>query len=102
MLVTDAAAAQVEKPAQPSSELIESLSAQVIERMQPKLIEIVTLEILRPVVEALVRHELEKKEVACIFKMRSNPPLPSSLLAPGVNPMSTQCQFDPPLGRPYS
>ena len=68
MLVTDAAAAQVEKPAQPSSELIESLSAQVIERMQPKLIEIVTLEILRPVVEALVRHELEKKRSSLHFQ----------------------------------
>jgi len=29
--------------------------------MQPKMIEIVTREILRPVVEALVRRELEKQ-----------------------------------------
>jgi CheY-like chemotaxis protein len=42
-------------------ELMEAVVARVIERMQPKMLEIVTHEILRPVVEALVRRELEKK-----------------------------------------
>jgi CheY-like chemotaxis protein len=42
-------------------ELMDALIARVIERMQPKMLEIVTHEILRPVVEALVRGELEKK-----------------------------------------
>jgi len=42
-------------------ELMDALVARVIERMQPKMLEIVTHEILRPVVEALVRRELERK-----------------------------------------
>jgi len=45
----------------PSPELIEAIVLRVIERMQPKVIEIVTREILRPVVEALVHREIERK-----------------------------------------
>ncbi len=97
-LVTDAAAAQLEKPAQPSTELVGSLVAQVMERMQPQMIEIVTLEILRPVVEALVRRELEKKKQPAF----SNCGKTSRFLLPCSRPVSTQCQFDPSLGRPYS
>lgn len=52
---------QAEKPASPDPELLESVVSRVIERMQPKMIEIVTREILRPVVEALVRREREKR-----------------------------------------
>jgi hypothetical protein len=40
---------------------IEAVVLRVIERMQPKIIELVTRELLRPVVEALVQRELEKK-----------------------------------------
>jgi CheY-like chemotaxis protein len=40
---------------------IEGVVLRVIERMQPKIIELVTRELLRPVVEALVQRELEKK-----------------------------------------
>jgi CheY-like chemotaxis protein len=49
---------EVPQPANP--ELVDAVVAQVIERMQPQLLEIVTREILKPVVEALVRRELEK------------------------------------------
>ena len=41
--------------------LVEAIAQRVIERMQPKIIELVTRELLRPVVEALVQRELEKK-----------------------------------------
>jgi len=40
---------------------IEAVVLRVIDRMQPKIIELVTRELLRPVVEALVQRELEKK-----------------------------------------
>jgi CheY-like chemotaxis protein len=40
---------------------VETIVTRVIERMQPKMIDLVTRELLRPVVEALVRRELEKK-----------------------------------------
>ena len=41
--------------------VIEAIAQRVIERMQPNLIELVTRELLRPAVEALVQRELEKK-----------------------------------------
>lgn len=41
--------------------VIEAIAQRVIERMQPKIIELVTRELLRPAVEALVQRELEKK-----------------------------------------
>jgi hypothetical protein len=47
--------------ASPDPELMEAVVSRVIERMQPKMIEIITREILRPVVEALVRRELERR-----------------------------------------
>jgi len=48
----------VPQPANP--QLVDEVVNRVIERMQPQVLEIVTREILRPVVEALVRRELEK------------------------------------------
>jgi hypothetical protein len=44
----------------PTPEMIDAVVARVMERMQPQLMEIVTREVLRPVVEALVRREIEK------------------------------------------
>ena len=41
-------------------ELIEAVVARVLERLQPQILDIVTREILKPVVEAMVRRELEK------------------------------------------
>jgi CheY-like chemotaxis protein len=41
--------------------LLEAIAQRVIERMQPQIIELVTRELLRPAVEALVQRELEKK-----------------------------------------
>lgn len=45
----------------PDPATVEAIVLRVIERMQPKIIELVTRELLRPVVEALVQRELEKK-----------------------------------------
>jgi hypothetical protein len=55
-----------ESPAAPAASqldpaAIEAIAQRVIDRMQPKIIELVTRELLRPAVEALVQHELEKK-----------------------------------------
>jgi len=49
---------EVPQPADPA--LVEAVVAKVLERMQPQTLEIVTRDILRPVIEALVRRELEK------------------------------------------
>jgi hypothetical protein len=46
-------------PADPH--VVEGIVARVIERMQPQILEIITREVLRPVVEALVRRQLEQK-----------------------------------------
>ena len=44
-----------------SPEMIEAVVTRIVDRMQPKVLEMVTREILRPVVEALVRREIGKK-----------------------------------------
>jgi len=49
----------VPRPADPA--VVEAVVAQVIEHVQPQILEIVTREILKPVVEALVRRELERQ-----------------------------------------
>jgi len=49
---------EVPRPADPT--IVEAVVARVIERMQPQILDIVTREILKPVVEALVRREIEK------------------------------------------
>jgi len=46
-------------PADPR--VVEDVVARVVERMQPQILEIITREVLRPVVEALVRRQLEQK-----------------------------------------
>lgn len=46
-------------PADP--QVVEGIVARVVERMQPQILDIITREVLRPVVEALVRRQLEQK-----------------------------------------
>jgi CheY-like chemotaxis protein len=46
---------------QTDSRVVEDIVARVVERMQPQILEIITREVLRPVVEALVRRQLEQK-----------------------------------------
>jgi len=41
--------------------VIEEVVARVVERMQPQILEVVTREVLKPVVEALVRRQMEQK-----------------------------------------
>ncbi|HEX2714862.1 MAG TPA: response regulator [Candidatus Acidoferrales bacterium] len=47
-------------PPPPDPQVVEAVVARVVERLQPQVVDIVTREILRPVVEALVRRTLEK------------------------------------------
>jgi CheY-like chemotaxis protein len=58
-----AAVPGVEPPsAKPTDEeLVEAVVARVIEKLQPQIAQMINEEILRPVVSALVRHELENK-----------------------------------------
>jgi len=49
------------EPTPPNAELVEAAVARIIELMQPKILDVVTREILRPVVEALVRREIDKR-----------------------------------------
>ena len=46
------------KPAEP--ELVEAVVSRVMAKLQPQVIESITREVLRPIVEALVRREVEK------------------------------------------
>jgi CheY-like chemotaxis protein len=48
-------------PPPPDPILVEAVVKTVIERLQPQILDIVTREILRPVIEALVRREFEKR-----------------------------------------
>ncbi len=41
-------------------EMVEAIVSRIVERMQPQVIDVVTREILRPLVEALVRREIDK------------------------------------------
>jgi hypothetical protein len=41
--------------------VVEDIVSRVVGRMQPQILEIITREVLRPVVEALVRRQLEQK-----------------------------------------
>jgi len=41
--------------------VVEDIVARVVERMQPQILEIITREVLRPVVEAIVRRQLEQQ-----------------------------------------
>ncbi len=41
--------------------MIEAIVSRIVERMQPKVMDVVTREILRPLVEALVHREIEKR-----------------------------------------
>ncbi len=47
-------------PRPPDPQLVETIVARVIERLRPQIVDVVTREILKPVVDALVRRELEK------------------------------------------
>lgn len=60
-LATPQALEPFEVPPERSAELVDRIVARVVERMQPEIMDIVTREILRPVAEALVRRELEKR-----------------------------------------
>ena len=62
----DAPAAQatpVPSPAQSPMDTkeVEDMVTRVVERMQPKILEVISREVLRPLVEALVRRQLEEK-----------------------------------------
>jgi CheY-like chemotaxis protein len=49
------------EPPQMNADLVQDITARIIERMQPQLLEMIQREVLRPVVEALVQRELSGK-----------------------------------------
>ena len=40
-------------------ELVARVASRVIERMQPQVLEVITREVLKPIVEAMVRREID-------------------------------------------
>ena len=59
--VPASAAYSIEVPQPPDKELVERVVARVLEDMQPQILDIVTRQVLKPLVEALVRREMEKR-----------------------------------------
>lgn len=55
-----AAVPQTGNGALQTPEMVEAIVSRIVERMQPQVIDVVTREILRPLVEALVRREIDK------------------------------------------
>lgn len=55
------AAYSIEVPQPPDKELVERVVTRVLEDMQPQILDIVTRQVLKPIVEALVRREMEKR-----------------------------------------
>lgn len=58
-LVSPVQSFEAPQPADPA--IVEQVTARVIERLQPQLAEIISRNVLKPVVESLVRRELEKQ-----------------------------------------
>jgi CheY-like chemotaxis protein len=52
--------AQASQPTGPDPELVEAVVQRVLEKMRPQVVDIITKEFLRPVVQALVHREIEK------------------------------------------
>ena len=48
-------------PAAPDPALVEAVVQRVLDKMRPQVVEIITKEFLRPVVQALVQREIEKQ-----------------------------------------
>lgn len=48
-------------PAQPDPALVEAVVQRVLDKMRPQVVDIITKEFLRPVVQALVHREIEKR-----------------------------------------
>jgi hypothetical protein len=49
------------KPVAPDPALIEAVVERVLEKMRPQVVDIITKEFLRPIVQALVTREIEKR-----------------------------------------
>jgi hypothetical protein len=49
------------KPVGPDPALIEAVVERVLEKMRPQVVDIITKEFLRPIVQALVTREIEKR-----------------------------------------
>ncbi len=59
--VPASAAYSIEVPPPPDKEFVERVVARVLEDMQPQIVDIITRQVLKPIVEALVRREIEKR-----------------------------------------
>ena len=49
------------QPGAPDAALIEAVVQRVLEKMRPQVVDIITKEFLRPIVQALVTREIEKR-----------------------------------------
>ncbi len=56
-----AAPAAPVKPSSPDPVLVEAVVQKVLDKMRPQVVEIITKEFLRPIVEALVHREIKKQ-----------------------------------------
>ncbi len=59
--ITQADSFPVPAPSPMDPKVVEDMVTRVVERMQPQILEVITREVLRPLVEALVRRQLEQK-----------------------------------------
>jgi CheY-like chemotaxis protein len=55
------AAANISEPATPDPVMVEAVVQRVLDKMRPQVVEIITKEFLRPVIQALVQKEIEKQ-----------------------------------------
>ncbi len=55
------AASATTPPASPDPVLVEAVVQRILEKMRPQVVEIITKEFLRPIVQALVHREIEKR-----------------------------------------
>jgi CheY-like chemotaxis protein len=58
---SNSAAANSAPPAAPDPALVEAVVQRILEKMRPQVVDIITKEFLRPIVQALVHREIEKR-----------------------------------------
>jgi hypothetical protein len=57
---SQAAAANPAQPGSPDPALVEAVVQRILDKMRPQVVDIITKEFLRPIVQALVHREIEK------------------------------------------
>jgi hypothetical protein len=57
---TQPVSADSSTPTPPDPALVEAVVQRILDKMRPQVVDIITKEFLRPIVQALVHHEIEK------------------------------------------